>query len=57
MTDSERLSRPLERCWFCDGRIFRDEATRVVPGIGLTVHSRCYAAATEPRPSPPIEGE
>jgi hypothetical protein len=50
MTEPESLARPLERCWFCDGRIFRDEARRVVPGIGLIVHTRCYAAATEPSP-------
>jgi len=48
MTESETFDRRLERCWFCEGRIFRDDARRVVPGIGLIVHSRCYAAATEP---------
>ena len=52
MTDSDHLGPPLERCWFCDGRIFRDESRRVVPGIGLIVHTRCYTAAAEPRSSP-----
>jgi hypothetical protein len=39
---------PLDRCWLCDQRLLRDEATRVVPGIGLVVHSRCYESADQP---------
>jgi hypothetical protein len=57
MSESEHAGWRLERCWFCDGWMFRDEPTRVVPGIGLKVHSRCYAAATEPPPSPPTKDE
>ena len=57
MTAAERSRQPSERCWFCDGWIFRDDATRVMPGIGLTVHARCYAAASEPRPAPPTNGD
>jgi hypothetical protein len=53
MAAAERSTYPFERCWFCDGWIFREDATRVVPGLGLTVHARCYEAATAPRPSEP----
>jgi hypothetical protein len=45
-----------ERCWFCDGWIFRGDATRMVPGMGLRVHARCYEADTEP-PSQPTNDE
>jgi hypothetical protein len=38
----------LERCWFCHERILPDDPTRVLPGYDLTVHARCYKAATEP---------
>jgi hypothetical protein len=53
MTAAQRPSDLVERCWFCDGVILQDDATRVLPGIGLTVHAHCYAAAFEPPPSPP----
>ena len=53
MMSSERPSPLLERCWYCDERILRDDRTRILPGLGLSVHARCYEAATEPPPSPP----
>ena len=56
MSGPHGASWPLQHCWFCDGRIFPDEPTRVVPGIGLVVHARCYDAAAEPPPpSRPVE--
>jgi hypothetical protein len=53
MTAAERSAHPSERCWLCDGWILRNDARRVMPGLGLTVHTRCYEADAEPRPSPP----
>ncbi|HZF04390.1 MAG TPA: hypothetical protein VE932_08680 [Patescibacteria group bacterium] len=53
MTTPEQPRPLLERCWYCNERILRDDATRVLPGFGLNVHTRCYKAATEPPPSPP----
>jgi hypothetical protein len=50
MTAPDAASWPLPRCWLCDGHIFRDEPTRVMPGIGLLVHAHCYDAADEPPP-------
>jgi hypothetical protein len=53
MTQSEHTSPLIERCWLCDGRILRGDRTRIVPGLGLKVHSRCYELDTEPPgPSP-----
>jgi len=48
MSPPERLRSRLERCWFCDERILPDDPTRALPGYDLTVHARCYKAATEP---------
>jgi hypothetical protein len=53
MSQPERSRPLLERCWVCDGRILRDNPTRILPGLGLNVHARCYEAAVEPPPSPP----
>jgi hypothetical protein len=53
MSTAERSAHPSERCWLCDGWILRNDARRVMPGLGLTVHARCYEADAEPRPSPP----
>ena len=52
MTPPDPAKRPLERCWFCNERLLRDDATRVLPVLRLTVHARCYKSATEPK-SPP----
>ena len=43
----------VERCWLCNTRLLRGEPTRVMPGIGLTVHAACYESATEPPPPAP----
>ena len=51
MTHPERTGLLIERCWLCDGRILRGDTTRVVPGIGLKVHSRCYELDIEPPPA------
>ena len=54
MSPPERLRSRLERCCFCDERILPDDSTRALPGYHLTVHARCYKAATEPAaPSDP----
>jgi len=54
MSPPERLRSRLERCWFCDERILPDDSKRALPGYNLTVHARCYKAATEPgAPSDP----
>jgi len=54
MTPPEHSAPLIERCWLCDGRILRGDTTRIVPGIGLKVHSRCYEHDIEPsRPAPP----
>jgi len=54
MSPPERLRSRLERCWFCDERILPDDSKRALPGYNLTVHTRCYKAATEPgAPSDP----
>ena len=54
MSPPERLRSRLERCWFCDERILPDDSKRALPGYDLTVHARCYKAATEPgAPSDP----
>ncbi len=48
MTPPEQFRWPLERCWVCAGWIFRDDATRELPGLGLIVHARCYESADPP---------
>ena len=54
MTPPEHSAPLIERCWLCDGRILRGDTTRILPGIGLKVHSRCYEHDIEPsRPAPP----
>ena len=54
MSPPEGLRSRLERCWFCDERILPDDSKRALPGYNLTVHARCYKAATEPgAPSDP----
>ena len=51
---AERPRSRLERCWFCHDRILPDDSKRALPGYNLTVHARCYKAATEPgAPSDP----
>ena len=51
---AERPRSRLERCWFCQDRILPDDSKRALPGYDLTVHARCYKAATEPgAPSDP----
>ena len=51
---AERPRSRLERCWFCHTRILPDDSKRALPGYDLTVHARCYKAATEPgAPSDP----
>lgn len=52
MTMPELPKNFIERCWICDTRLLRGEPTRVMPGIGLTVHARCYESAIEPSPAP-----
>jgi hypothetical protein len=51
MSPPERPRSRLERCWFCHKRILLDDPTRPLPGYDLTVHARCYKAATEPSAS------
>jgi hypothetical protein len=48
MTPPEQFRWPLERCWVCAGWIFRDDATRELPGFGLIVHAHCYESADPP---------
>jgi hypothetical protein len=50
MTPAEHSGPPIERCWFCNGRILRDDSTRIVPGMGLKVHARCYELDAYPPP-------
>jgi hypothetical protein len=40
----------IERCWICEKRLFRGEPTRLMPGTGLSVHTRCYEAESGPAP-------